>query len=56
MENYLLRPNIFSLSGDWYEFGNVDGNLVTGILTSLGSVFTMYLLFAPRKVNYRNTI
>ena len=51
---YSMIHNICSISGDWYEFGNVDGKILTAILASFGSVVILYLFFTPRKVNKPN--
>ena len=48
--------SICLISGGWYEFGNVDGKMLTAILASLGIVVILYLFFTPRKVNKPNTI
>ena len=53
---YSMIHNICSISGDWYEFGNVDGKILTAILASFGSVVILYLFFTPRKVNKPNRI
>ena len=47
---------IFIFIGRWYEFGHVDTKIVIGMLTALGSVFTVYLFCTPRKVSETNAI
>ena len=46
-----MAYNVFSISGDWYEFGNVDDNILNAVLIGLLSFFILYLFFTPRKVN-----
>ena len=40
----------FYISESWYKFVNVDNKLFIGMLIALGSVFLVYLLFAPKRV------
>ena len=53
---YSMVHNISLISGDWYEFGNVDDTILNAVLASLGSIVILYLFFTPRKVNKPNTI
>ena len=42
---------VFFAAGNWYELGSLDSHTWTGILASLGSLFTIYLFYTPRKVS-----
>ena len=48
---YSMAHKTCSISGDWYDFGNVKDKLWTAILASLGSIVILYLFFTPRKVD-----
>ena len=42
---------VFIAAGNWYELGSLDIRTWAGILASLGSLFTIYLFYTPRKVS-----